>query len=226
MSETLLVGAYDQIAQPANLAVVTVASQYANSPTLMQLIDNMRQYFDPRADIEAFYNYVWNVDTAQGFGLDIWGKIVGVGRDLTVPIAGSNYFGFEQGGDQPFGQAPFYSGQPTTTTYTLDDASYRTLVLVKALSNISICSAQSINQQLRNLFPGRGRCYVNDFRDMTMRLTFEFELTSYEIAILTQSNAITRPAAVEIMVSYSLNSKFGFKEGDGEPFGQGTFYKP
>lgn len=202
----------------------TVASQYANSPTLMQMIDSMNQFFDPSTDFQAFYDYVWNVDTAQGFGLDIWGKIVGVGRNLTVPIEGETFLGFEQGDEEPFGQAPFYNGQPTTITYTLDDFSYRKLILVKALSNISICSAPSINQQLRNLFPGRGRCYVNDFKDMTMRLTFEFELESFEFAILTQSNVITRPASVDIYVLTNISEKFGFEQGDGEPFNQGTFY--
>lgn len=202
----------------------TVCSQYANSPTLLQMIDSMNQYFDPAIDFQAFFDYVWNVDTAQGFGLDIWGAIVNVGRNLTVPNTDLDVLGFKQGDGEPFGQAPFYNGQPTTMTYTLDDESYRKLILVKALSNISICSAPSINQQLKNLFPGRGRCYVNDYRDMTMRLTFEFELESFEVAILTQSNAITRPAAVEVILISDLVDRFGFKQGDGEPFNQGTFY--
>lgn len=204
----------------------TVISQYANSPTLRQLIDSMNEYIDPNTNFEEFFNYVWNVNTAVGFGLDVWGRIVNVGRDLTVPNAEQKLFGFEEGNDEPFDQGTFYNGGPTTVTYTLDDTAYRQLILVKALSNISECSAPSINQQLQNLFPGRGRCYVNDFRDMTMRFTFEFSLESYELAILLQSNAITRPAAVEIIISFIPGEKFGFKEGDGEPFNQGVFFKP
>lgn len=204
----------------------TIASQYANSPTLRQMIDSMNQFFDPSTDFDAFYNYVWNVDTAVGFGLDIWGRIVNVGRDLTVPNTEQKLFGFEEGNGEPFNQGTFYNGGSTTVTYTLDDTAYRQLILVKALSNISSCSAASINQQLRNLFPGRGKCYVNDFRDMTMRFTFEFSLESYELAILLQSNAITRPAAVETIISFVPGGKFGFKEGDGEPFNQGVFFNP
>ncbi|WP_152882578.1 DUF2612 domain-containing protein, partial [Burkholderia multivorans] len=48
----------------------TILSQYGNSATITQLIQNFNQYIDPRADIDAFYNAVWNIDTAQGFGLD------------------------------------------------------------------------------------------------------------------------------------------------------------
>lgn len=206
--------------------IATISSQYANSPTLAQMIDSMNQFFDPAVDFQAFYDYVWNVDTAIGFGLDNWGRIVGVGRNLTVPDPSLKTFGFLEGDGEPFNQQPFYNGQPTTITYTLDDNAYRQLVLVKALSNISSCSAPSINQQLKNLFRGRGRCYVNDYRDMTMRFTFEFELASYEIAILLQSNAITRPAAVETIIISIPSGTFGFLEGDGEPFGSGVFFNP
>lgn len=44
----------------------TIISQYANSATIVQLIQNMNGYVDPQADFDNFYNYVWNVDTAQG----------------------------------------------------------------------------------------------------------------------------------------------------------------
>lgn len=202
----------------------TIGSQYGNSPTLLQLIDSMNQYFDPKVNFQAFIDYVWNVDTAIGFGLDILGRIVNVGRDLTVPNPNFDPFGFAEAGAQPFDQAPFYDGQPMTITYSLADTAYRQLILTKALSNISNCSAPSINQQLRNLFPDRGRCYVSDNLDMTMRFTFEFELEPFELAILLQSNAITRPAAVELTIISLPTKSFGFAEGKAQPFDVGTFY--
>ncbi len=129
----------------------TVISQYANSPTLYQLCLNMGEYIDPRADLDAFYAAVWDIDTAQGFGLDIWGRIVGVSRQLTITVPPEN-LGFDEGDDyMPFGQAPFYAGAPATSSYTLTDPAYRTLILVKALGNISSCTARSLNQLLQNL---------------------------------------------------------------------------
>lgn len=204
----------------------TIASQYANSPTLAQMIDSMNQFFDPSADFDAFYDYVWNVDTAQGFGLDIWGRIVGVVRTLTVPNTELIAFGFKEGDAPSFGEgAAFYAGGVNTTTYTLDDYSFRQLIFAKAFSNISNCSAASINQQLQNLFPGRGRAYVNDYRDMTMRFTFEFELEPFELAILLQSGAPTRPAGVDsVILQIDRSNLFGFAEGGGQTFGNGVFY--
>jgi hypothetical protein len=204
----------------------TIISQYANSPTLKALIYNFNQYIDPLTDFDNFYNYVWNVETAQGFGLDIWGRIVNVGRVLKIPNA-PNYLGFSQAtpGAQPFGQAPFYSGASSTSNFALSDPAYRTLIMVKALANISRTTAPAINQLLSNLFAGRGRVYVNDLGGMKFRYTFEFLLTAYEYAIVTQSGALPIPGGVEVSLLNSSLPVFGFKEmGAGAaPFGQAPF---
>jgi hypothetical protein len=205
----------------------TIASQYANSPTLLQLIDCMSQYFDPSTDFGNFYDAVWNIDTANSYGLNVWGKIVNVSRNLTLPGT-LLYFGFgEATGCQPFDQAPLYDGVKSTQTYVLSDEAYRTLILVKALSNISISSAQSINALLRILFQNRGRCYVVDLGGMQMMFTFEFNLHPYEIAILAQSGVIPRPAGVSAMAQMvDPGSTFGFAEQGGQPFDQGVFFNP
>lgn len=203
----------------------TIISQYANSPTLVQLINNMDEYINPDADFDAFYDFVWNVETAQGFGLDIWGRIVDIGRMLTVP-GDITYLGYEEGLDwQPFNQAPFFTGEQATQTYRLADDAYRKLILVKALANISDCTSPSLNRLLSNLFAGRGRCYVSDTGNMEFRYVFEFALEPYEIAILTQSGAIPKPAAVLANVlQVDLPTTFGFNEALMQPFGSGVFF--
>lgn len=204
----------------------TIISQYGNSPTILQLIHNMNEYLDPRTNFDDFYNFVWNVDTAQGFGLDIWGRIVNIKRTLLIP-ATPQYFGFNEAlpGSYPFNAQPFYDGTPPATmTYVLADDAYRKLILVKALSNISATNARSINQLLQNLFAGRGRCYVNDLGGMQLRYTFEFLLTDYEFAIMTQSGALPRPAGVGAILINVQAPWFGFSEaGDAAPFGQAPF---
>lgn len=206
----------------------TIISQYGNSATITQLIRNMNDYLDPRADFEAFYNFVWNVDTAQGFGLDIWGRIVNIGRELKIP-ANPDYLGFNEAlpGSYPFGEQPMYDGSvPATQTYILADDAYRQLILIKALANITATNSPSLNQLLQNLFAGRGRCYVNDLGGMAMRFTFEFLLTGYEIAVLTQSGAIPRPAGVNATIINTEVPVFGFIEAgtsSAAPFGEAPF---
>lgn len=212
----------------------TIISQYRNTRTIYQLIKNTDEYIDPRADIDNFYNLVWNVETAQGFGLDIWGRIVNISRRIKISY---NCFGFiESGSDtksfntetgtQNGGQ--FYRGvNLSSETMILDDESYRKLILTKALSNISIVNAPALNQILSNFFYGRGRCYVNDFGDMSMRYVFEFELSPVEISILLNSNCIVRPAGVLVYIFNCEIPAFGFNESGtcAMPFGHGTFYK-
>jgi hypothetical protein len=179
----------------------TVLSQYGQSPTIRALIASMDAHIDPRTDFEAFYQYVWNVDTAVGFGLDIWGRIVGVSRLLRLsgndPIVGfqtgnvpedwtpMSYGRFANNGEGTGGQA-----------YELNDAAYRTLILVKALANISATNARSLNALLQLLFPGRGRVYVRDLGAMRMQFVFNFSLAPVEYAFVAQSGALPHPAGV------------------------------
>lgn len=202
----------------------TIISQYGNSAIITQLVRDMDEHIDPRADIDAFFNFVWNVDTAQGFGLDIWGRIVNISRELTLP-ADPLYFGFNEAvpGAYPFDEQPFYPGaEAATQTYMMADDAYRRLIMVKALANISATDAPSLNRLLQNLFEGRGRCYVNDLGDMTMQYAFEFALTSFEFAIMTQSGALPRPAGVFAHLIQGPFPYFGFAS-DSAPFGQGIF---
>lgn len=176
----------------------TVISQYANSEILTQLLSNFFQYVDQTTNMDNFYDFIWNVDTAQGIGLDIWGRIVVVSRTLHVPDD-DTFFGFEEATDaEGFNQAPFYAGVPLTTNFNLPDSAYRTLILAKALSNISDGSIQAINQLLLNLFPGRGNCYVIDNLDMSMTYKFNFVLTPVERTIVRSSGALPKPTGVSV----------------------------
>lgn len=107
---------------------------------------------------------IWNirpVGGAQGYGLDVWGRIVGVSR--TVALTTGHFFGFGEPGDRsPFGLAPFYSGIPVIETFTFDDETYRRLIFAEAALNITNCGIPAINTILRSIFPGRGNTYCID----------------------------------------------------------------
>jgi hypothetical protein len=143
---------------------------------------------------------VWNVETAQGYGLDVWGRIVGVQRVLDVQA--SEVFGFKEAlpGASTFGEGVFYSGGPTSGNLALSDSAFRQLIYAKAAANICDGSIPAINRVLMLLFPGRGDCYVTDGLDMTMTYTFTFVLTAVERAIVLLSGALPRPAGVSATV--------------------------
>lgn len=180
----------------------TIISQYANSPIITQLILDLDAYIDPIANFDAFFDAIWNIDTARGFGLDLWGRILGISRTLT--LAPTDYFGFQQEGPSadtfgPGGLSPFFTGATSSSNYDLTDAAYRVLLFAKALANICDGSIPSINQLMLNLFPNRGNCYVTDGGDMTMTYTFRFELSPVEAAIVT-SGVLPRSTGVSSTV--------------------------
>jgi hypothetical protein len=207
----------------------TIISQYANSPTLIDLVDSMDTWIDPSKDVDAWYDYVWSVDTARGFGLDIWGRIVGIRRVVTVP-ATPDWFGFAgQPEAKPFNQAPFWAGAAPTSNYEFDDVNFRKLILVKAASNIALSTSPAINAMLRSLFDpmSRGRAYVNDLGSMTMRFTFEFALEPAEVAMLTSLELLPRPTGVLATIFQPQVESFAFNEaGEGSPFNQAPFGYP
>lgn len=182
----------------------TVITQYANSPVLTELILSFNAAIDQTRNIDDLYDLLWNVATAQGYGLDVWGRLVGVGRTLQFP-GNAGQFGFGEAGSSwtGFGQGGFYSGAGTTTNFVLSDDDFRTLILAKAAGNVSDGSIPSINKILLSLFPNRGRSYVADGLDMTLTYTFEFALTPVELAIVQLSGVLPNPAGVAINIAQS-----------------------
>ena len=192
----------------------TLLSQYVDSPTLVGLLQSFNDAIDPSVDITNFYTQIWNVATAVGNGLDIWGQIVGVSRYLQ--IGASNYFGYDEAytaptastGPQPFNQAPFYLGTTATTTYALSDSQYRRLILVKAAANISNLSIPSINALLQAEFGTSdgvnpyGAAYVIDSGGMAFQYHLTFVPSAVQIAIINNSGVFPRPAGVSVSLTY------------------------
>lgn len=209
----------------------TLNSQFANSPILVALVEAASPWFDPSANLTEFFNDFWNIDTAVGSGLDTWGVILGVSRVVQTSQLGA-YFGFQNPDVppdwQPWGQAPFYTGQVQTGGVKLNDSAYRTLLLTKALANIVTTTAPGLNALVRNLFPGRGQCYVLDLGQMAMRYVFKFPLSTVEFAIISFSGVLPHPAGVQVSVVVAPEEFFGFAEATPGvyPFGEGVFYLP
>jgi hypothetical protein len=183
---------------PAFNIWTTIISQYANSPALVGLITDFSEAIDQSENFNSFYDNIWNIVTANGLGLDIWGRIVGVNRVVSVQEA--RWFGFEEqlNTTDPFNVSPFYSGQNLTTNFKLSDQAYRTLILAKAASNITNGSAPSINAILRALFPGRGNAFVTDEGAMAMTYQFQFALSPVEQSIVKNSGVLPKSTGVGV----------------------------
>jgi len=180
----------------------TILSQYANSENIISIIEDFFESVDQTRNLDEFFDLMWNVYTAEGYGLYCWGIIVGVNPVLALGTGGQ-FFGFDEGGTldyTPFNVAPFYSGQKLTENYILNDDGFRVLILAKAFSNICDGSIPAINHLLTLLFGSSGKCYCTDEGDMTMTYTFEFNPNPVQLAILTQSGVMPTPTGVSYTI--------------------------
>jgi hypothetical protein len=180
---------------------VQVIRQYANSARIDEVILSFNDAMDQTENLSNLYDFIWNVDTAVGYGLDVWGRIVGVSRTLKLPGT-VTYIGFEEANSWTgFGQDGFYSGGGVSNNYVLSDSDFRTLILAKAACNITIGAIPAVNQILLTLFPNRGACYVADGLNMQLTYTFKFALNPIELAIIETSGVLPSAAGIAVNIS-------------------------
>lgn len=173
-----------------------ILSQYANSPKLNTILDGLENMLGAEADIKNFYDNIFNIQTANTYGLDVWGKRLNISRQLKV------------------------NGQ----TVSLEDKYYRFLLLVKAMSNISNCTVPNLEEILNYLFAERGQVYVFDTGTMTMKYTFDFYLDEMESAILKLPGIPPKPTGVGLtVVENPKDQLFGFNNTGFQPFNSTPF---
>lgn len=178
-----------------------IQSQYSASPIMLALMDGFQKRLDPTDDIDLFYNLVFNIYTAVGWGLDNWGRIVQIGR--TIDVDG--------------------------TTVTLDDEHYRLLLLYKAMANIASSDIATLNSLLLELKDtGIGGftmpAYVLEVDTMVIRWVFEDFLTPLQQAIFKTAGTLARGAGVGWeMYAINPDAVFGFDGSEMHPFDQAPF---
>ena len=198
----------------------TIQSQYSASPHLISTVDIFTKVL-PHTDIETFYKEIFNIDTARGIGLDIWGRIIGVGRLLEVE-KNDNYFSFRGSGQSGFNnQAFYYKG--VTNVHKMPDGAYRQyLLLTKAFANISDATAPSINYILSQLFKDKV-AYVLPIGIMKIRFVFEFNLSALEKSIFNLG-LLNRGAGVGYeYYAIDRENTFGFNGSGLNTFNNGVF---
>ncbi len=184
----------------------TIASQFDNSPNLQTLLAAINQWLSMDVNFELFFQTVWNIETASGYGLDVLGRIVVIPR--TITLQPEPVFGFYEATDRVgFGQGPFAEARSSSATqnFTLPDDSYRQLILAKASFNITDGSIPATNAILMFLFGSTGNCYVVDNLDMTIAYTFLGRLTSAQMA-MAQSGVLPRPTGVAATYNFAGNA--------------------
>ena len=225
-----------------------IQSQYGNSPTIKKLLWAFRGHIRPEVAIQESYKNIMDIDTATGKGLDIWGRIVGVDRNIYIDDSYVDYplFGFKGGGKNanPFSQGVFYDPANVISgdrvLVTLDDGNYRRLILFKALANISTADMATINQLSAKLYEDEDLLCTNIIDEGTLPNGDKYNTSPMYVRFIWRKNEISNldkqlfnegiifSLAAGVQYDVKIISKdplFGFAGSGLNPFNNGAFVK-
>lgn len=206
----------------------TIQSQYACAPHITKLAQGFWRLIDPKSDIERFYELCFDIDTAQGVALDIWGRILGLPRSMQATTeVGVPYWGFHNKFAnvtevRGFNQAPFFYGAQERHL-ELSDEAYRLMLKIKAMANISTGSLSDLNRMIAALLP-HAQVQIYRTGPMTLKILATGNFTDYEQNLLVRGDLPPIPTGVKLEVEFRGAKPLGFAGADVVPFNQGPWY--
>lgn len=157
----------------------TLIRQYFNSPRINRILDNFNANVDCSEFFDQFIDNIWDVRTATGYGLDVWGRIVGVGRNLSIPGCG------------------ICAGLQAAETLSLNDNDFRQLILGAAGSNLWDGTTAGAEKVIDNLLPEGGWSVIDDHHDKTMTVMLGGDsVPAYAQSAIMSDIVCVRPAGV------------------------------
>lgn len=193
----------------ANL-LAAILWQYEQADKLKTLAYAKQAWFD-RVHSEfwsAWYRDVFNIDTANSFGLSIWARILNISLGVDVPPEPAKVsFGFGLN-NVNFNNGNF--GRQATYTQRLTLEQQRLVIRMRYFQLTTRNTIPEINQFLARIFKPYGTAYAYDNLDMTMTYFFVFTPNSSIRFILENYDLLPRPTGVKVTWQSATTDPFGF----------------
>lgn len=176
--------------------------QYDSAPKFNALVANEQTFMNNEITKfwEDFDTNIFNLSTCDTFGLELWGRLLGVAR-------------------------PTYLDDGVEVEY--DDEQYRLVLRARIYLLTFDGSIYALNKFFKMLFP-EYPVIITDNYDMTVTIGFVQEPTDEIKTILRDSNFLPRPAGVEYIMDWQTDysTVFGFEgQTPTQGFDNGTFYQ-
>lgn len=173
--------------------------QYNNSTTLKSLIQAKQDWY--KENQEKFWNdwytNIFNIDTANSFGLNVWGEILNFKRAIK-----------DKKGNLHF----------------LTDKQYRLVLKGQMIKFGMGASAYDVNKWLQLVFKDYGQVYCVDKGNMeAIPFVFRADPSQEILWLLGNVDFIPRPAGVGYEIHIIPTTTFGFNGSGLMPFNQGVF---
>lgn len=169
-----------------------VQDQYKNT-NIETLLKGLADLYDKliTKPINEFYKNIYNLDTAKGIGLDLWGERFNFPRTI-------KYVDEETG---------------LENSVVLQDDEYRLILQVLSLKLYTQMSVPGINKTLKELFSYYStRAYTTDEQNMTyVNYIFLWEIPDYLKQVFNNYDLLPHPLAVGTRYREAFYKIFGFK---------------
>lgn len=175
--------------------------QYTDAVNIQALLEAKNTWYETNetAFWEDWYTNVFNLATADEFGLNVWSIILG------QPIFINNGPSPSQAGI--FGLGSYNQnltngnfGSQNGQTYQFSTPIARLLLQLRYFQITSSGTVPEINRMLKYLFGTYGLVYLVDDLDMTQRYLFNFTIPSEMLLMLTSFDLLPRPAGVKSII--------------------------
>ena len=200
----------------------TVLRQYENAPRFKSLVQSEQDWANENV-AEFWKNWfrdVFNLKTANEFGLSVWSRILDVPLVINRPERKSgSVFGFSSN-HKNFGNGNFGRTRSRDIEVTTEQA--RKILMLRWFQLTSRPTIPNINEALEIVF-GANMVYIQDNLDMSNQLFMFTEKPDYQtIDLLKNTDLLPRPSTVGSAVAVQPRAGFGFGRNHLN-FGNGSF---
>lgn len=187
--------------------------QHDNAEGLKTLLQKKQQWYDINQTEfwEGWFTNVFDLDTANDFGLAVWARILNVPLQVRVEANVLRpAFGFGVN-HKNFNNGSFARGQ--SGDIALTTSQQRLVLKLRYFQLISRGAVPETNEWLASLFGDQGSVFVIDSNDMTFATYFfRFQPDSQLAFILEKYDLLPRPAGVGVRYQVQVRPSFGFGE--------------
>jgi hypothetical protein len=184
--------------------------QYTNAKNVQGLLNAKAEwYLENQTQFwQDWYNDVFNLATANQFGLVVWGIILGLPLYVNQPAPGGPIFGFDGSGDVNFDNGILGD---TGSSVVLPIETQRIALRLRYFQLIGTTCVPEINRMLAYVFKSYGQVYLLDNHDMTQTYIFNFPVAWDLKYLLNNYDILPRPAGVQSSWIDNTLEYFGFE---------------
>jgi hypothetical protein len=186
--------------------------QYNEAGNLQALLEEKQQWYDDNQEgfWQDFYTNIFDLRTANDFGLQVWSVILGQPLFINTPDGAGLTWGFGPEHEN-FTRSNFAAS--ASATHRLNTETSRILLQLRYFQLISSGTVPETNRALKWIFEENyGKAWLNDNLDMTQFYTFQFALPSDLVFIFNNFDVLPRPAGVGSTYRVIVNKAWGFDE--------------